>query len=174
VSKPTSNPGARSHIDVFRDFPETSKAIGALHETIMRRESAFTLGERELMAAYVSALNSCNFCSGVHGAAAEAFGIEPALLEAIVTDIDTANVPERLKPVLRFIERLTREPARTGVADTDAMTAAGWDDKAIYDAVCVCSFYNFMNRYVDGTGVAAAPDQLRVMGRQLAAKNAHP
>jgi uncharacterized peroxidase-related enzyme len=168
VSQPASNPRARSHIDVFREFPETAQAIGALHETIMRRESAFTLGERELMAALVSALNGCNFCSGVHRAAAEAFGIEPALLEAIVADIDTASIPAPMKPVLHFVARLTLEPSRTGRADTDAMRAAGWDDKAIFAVVCVCSFYNFMNRYVDGTGLSAAPEQLRVMGQQLA------
>ncbi len=168
MSQPTSRPRARSHIDVFREFPETSKAIGALREIIMRRESAFSLGERELMAAFVSALNGCNFCSGVHGAAAEAFGVEPALLEAIVADIDTASIPEPMKPVLQFVARLTHEPSRTGPADSDAMRAAGWDDKAIFDVVCVCSFYNFMNRYVDGTGLSAAPDQLRLMGRQLA------
>jgi len=174
VSQPTSKPRDRSHIDVFREYPETSKAIGALHEVIMRRESAFTPGERELMAAFVSALNGCNFCTGVHGAAAQAFGIETSLLEAIVADIGTANVPEPMKPVLQFVARLTREPSRTGPADTDAMRAAGWDDKAIFDVVCVCSFYNFMNRYVDGTGLSAPPEQLRLMGQQLArASNAH-
>lgn len=78
MSDPDSSSRARSRIDVFRNFPETSKAIGALHETIMRRESAFTLGERELMAAFVSVLNGCDFCSGVHGAAPEAFGIDTA------------------------------------------------------------------------------------------------
>ena len=50
-------PRIASLVDVFRTFPETSRAIGALHREIMRRESAFTEGERELMAAFVSALN---------------------------------------------------------------------------------------------------------------------
>jgi len=168
LSEPTRSPRASSRIDVFREFPATTAAIGVLHETIMRRESAFSLGERELIAAYVSVLNGCNFCSGVHGAAAEAFGIDPALLGAIAADIETASISARMKPVLKFVARLTREPARTGAGDSDAMRAAGWDDKAIFDVVCVCSFYNFMNRYVDGTGLSAAPDQLRQMGRQLA------
>jgi len=169
VTQPTKRGRAGARIDVFRAYPETSKAIGALHEVIMRRESAFTLGDRELMAAFVSALNGCDFCNGVHAAAAESFGVESGLLEALVQHMESADIPERMKPVLRFVAKLTLEPSRMVPADTDAVLAAGWDDKAVYDAVCVCGFYNFMNRYVDGTGLSADPEELRKMGKQLAA-----
>lgn len=165
-----SNPlRARSLIDVFRAYPETSGAIGALHHEIMRRDSAFSKGERELMAALVSALNGCSYCAGIHGSAAEAFGIEPKLLAELVHDIATADVDARLKPVLQFVAKLALQPSRMDAGDTQAMIATGWDEKAIYDAVCVCAFYSFMNRYVDGTGLEAGPDELRRMGRQIAA-----
>ena len=162
-------PRAASLIDVFRAYPEISKSLGELHQEIMRRESAFTKGERELMASFVSALNGCKFCVGIHEATAEAFGIEPGLLSALVKDIDSAEVTQRMKPVLRFIAKLTLEPSKIVQTDTDAIFTEGWDDKAIFDAVCVCSFYSFMNRYVDGTGLEAAPEKLRWMGEQLAA-----
>lgn len=135
----------------------------------MRRESAFSVGERELMAALVSALNGCTYCEGIHGSAAEAFGIEAGLLAALVDDIETASVDDRLKPVLKFVMKLARHPARMVPADTDAVLAAGWDEKAVYEAVCVCAFYSFMNRYIDGTGLQAEADVLHRMGRQIAA-----
>jgi len=162
-------PGATSLVDVFRAFPETSSAIGALHREIMRRESAFSEGERELMAALVSALNGCTYCAGIHESAADAFGIEPGLLAELLEDIDTAGVDDRLKPVLHFVAKLTLQPSRMMDKDSQAVLAAGWDEKALFDAVCVCSFYSFMNRYVDGTGLESGPDELRRMGRQIAA-----
>lgn len=156
-------------LDVFREFPQVSAAIGGLHHEIMRTESAFSLGERELMASLVSALNACNYCTGIHESAAEAFGIEPGLLAELLRDIDTAHVDERLKPVLHFVAKLARAPARMTDADTAAVLDAGWDEQALFDAVCVCALYSFMNRYVDGTGLDSDPEHLREMGRQLAA-----
>jgi len=169
MNNQSNPPGATSLVDVFRAFPETSDAIGALHREIMRRESAFSEGERELMAALVSALNGCTYCAGIHESAADAFGIEPGLLAELLEDIDTAGVDDRLKPVLHFVARLTLQPSRMMDKDSQAVFAAGWDEKALFDAVCVCAFYSFMNRYVDGTGLESAPDELRRMGRQIAA-----
>ncbi|MFQ5635806.1 MAG: carboxymuconolactone decarboxylase family protein [Gammaproteobacteria bacterium] len=169
MNKPATVPRGAALVDVFRDFPDTSKAIGALHREIMRRESAFSEGERELMAALVSALNGCGYCVGIHESAAEAFGIEPGLLAELLDDVGTARVDERLKPVLHFVARLALQPSQMRAADPQAVLAAGWDEKALFDAVCACSFYSFMNRYVDGTGLESAPDELRRMGRQIAA-----
>jgi len=162
-------PRVTSLVDVFHEFPDTSRALGALHREIMRRESAFSFGERELMASLVSALNGCRYCTGIHEATAEAFGIEPGLLAELVEDIDTAKVDERLKPVMRFVAKLALEPSKMLPDDTQAMLDAGWDGRAVFDAVCVCAFYSFMNRYVDGTGLESSPAALREMGRQLAA-----
>ena len=121
------------------------------------------------MASLVSALNGCRYCTGIHEATAEAFGIEPGLLAELVEDIDTAKVDERLRPVMRFVAKLALEPSKMLPDDTQAMLDAGWDGRAVFDAVCVCAFYSFMNRYVDGTGLESSPDALREMGRQLAA-----
>jgi len=38
--------------------------------------------------------------------------------------------------------------------DAQAVFAAGWDEQALYDAICVCALFNFMNRLVEGMGVA--------------------
>lgn len=37
------------------------------------------------------------------------------------------------------------------------MQAAGWSDRALYDAVTVCGIFNFFNRWVDATGVPDVP-----------------
>ncbi len=168
MNEDPTTPRVAARVDVFREFPETTRAIAALHRDIMRRESAFSLGERELMASLVSALNGCDYCTGIHESAAEAFDVDPRLLAELLEDMETAGVEERLRPVLRFVARLTLWPSRMRPEDTQAILDAGWDESAVFDAVCVCAFYSFMNRYVDGTGLASTPEELREMGRQLA------
>ena len=37
------------------------------------------------------------------------------------------------------------------------MKQAGWSEEAIYDAITVCSLFNFYNRWIDATGVQDMP-----------------
>jgi len=39
----------------------------------------------------------------------------------------------------------------------DAAKAAGWKDKALYDAATVCAIFNFFNRWIDASGVPDVP-----------------
>ena len=52
-------------------------------------------------------------------------------------------------------------------ADADAVFAAGWDERALHDAVCVACLFNFMNRLVEGHGVKGNPGLYRERGRIL-------
>ena len=135
-------------------------------EAAMRGPSAFSPAERELIAAYVSGLNACTYCVGGHVAAAEAFGVETGLFEQLLDNVDSAGVDARLKPVLMFVKKLTLTPARMTQADADAVFAAGWDERALHDAIVVCSMFNFMNRLVDGHGIQTNPDVFGERGRR--------
>ena len=42
--------------------------------------------------------------------------------------------------------------------DADQVYAAGWDERALHDAIEVCALFNFMNRFVEGHGLIAKPD----------------
>jgi AhpD family alkylhydroperoxidase len=55
-------------------------------------DAPFSAGERELLAAYVSALNSCDYCQCEHAALATAFGLPAGLLAQLRQDVDTAEV----------------------------------------------------------------------------------
>lgn len=68
-------------------------------------------------------------------------------------DVDTASVDDKMKPILHYVTKLTRlEPLKT--ADAEAVYAAGWSERALYDAVQVCALFNMMNRIIEGTGVS--------------------
>src|SRR5438874_4692727 len=62
-------PGIRG---LFHFRPETARPLNQLAEVLLRGDSTLTRGERELIAAYVSSLNQCLFCSSSHAAFAAA------------------------------------------------------------------------------------------------------
>ena len=163
----SSLPDDAKLMDVFKLYPETSRPLLDYHEVLMRGPSPFSVAERELIAAYVSGVNSCDYCHGVHAATAGAFGIGEGTLTALLDDVDTAGVDERMRPLLRYIGKLTLTPSRMTDADAEAVLAAGWDEKALHDAVMVCALFNFMNRMVDGLGVRADEAYYEKSGHRL-------
>ncbi|SDN34066.1 uncharacterized peroxidase-related enzyme [Lentzea albidocapillata subsp. violacea] len=148
-------------LDVFRAYPDTAGPLIDYHEVLLRGPSPLSVAERELIAVYVSGVNSCGYCHGVHTATAAAFGIPGTTLTGLLADIDTSPVNEPLKPLLRYVGKLTRTPSRMTRADADAVFAAGWDERALHDAVSVCALFNFMNRLVEGLGISASTDYSR-------------
>ncbi|CAN0599390.1 unnamed protein product, partial [Laminaria digitata] len=93
-----SMPDDARNIHAWGFNPQRYKYWPKLAEGIMRGDSPLTLAERETIAAYVSGLNACGYCFGAHKAVATEHGMDPAILEAMVEDVDTAPVPHKLKP----------------------------------------------------------------------------
>ena len=137
---------------VFSKFPNGVSPLLELHDVVLRAESPFTIGERELIAAHVSGLNSCQYCHGAHTYIAKDFGIDPALIESMQKDLDSSQVSSKLKPILAYVSKLTLSPSKMTSRDAEAVYEAGWEERALYDAILVCSLFNFMNRLVEGTG----------------------
>jgi hypothetical protein len=70
-------------------------------------------------------------------------------------------------PVLGYLRKLTLTPTRMTQADADAVYAAGWSERALYDAVQICCLYNFMNRFVEGIGLTPIPEQFEMEGKMI-------
>src|SRR5262245_60815610 len=67
IQLPEGLPGIRGLL-AFR--PETAGPLGALTDALLHSPGTLSLGERELIAAYVSRLNDCSFCYTSHAAIA--------------------------------------------------------------------------------------------------------
>jgi uncharacterized peroxidase-related enzyme len=138
---------------VLRMAPTLGVPFAEYHEALLRGPSPFSVAERELIGAYVSALNACDFCAGEHAAVAEAFGMPGGLLDALMDDFDAAPVDDKLRPVLVFVKKLNDTPARVVQGDVDKVYAAGWDEMALYHAVSICALFNMNNRIINGMGI---------------------
>lgn len=148
-----SLPDAPHLADVYKRFPEHVKPLLVYHDLLLRGESPLTVGERELIAAYVSGLNACTFCYGAHKLYAELFGFDPALVEQMISNLDAAPVDEKLKSLLRYAGKLNSLPPKLTEADAQAVYDAGWSERALFDAIQVAALFNYMNRIIEGTGV---------------------
>lgn len=139
---------------VMKRFPEQGVQLFGLAKVIMRTgDCQFSSLDRELIAAFASGTNACTYCYDTHRATAEAFGVDEGLLQKLLDDVDSSPVDDKLKPVLRYVKKLTETPSRMVQADVDAVFEAGWDEDTFHFMVMICALFNMMNRIMDGYGV---------------------
>ena len=143
------------------------RALLELHSAALRVDSQLTSKEKELIAAFVSGLNACQYCYGVHAETAQAFGVSESLIKALITDFDNAPVDPKLRPVLDYARVLTLTPTKTTQRLVDAVFAAGWTERDLHDAILTVCLFNFMNRLVVGHGVKGSPGIFVERGKAL-------
>jgi uncharacterized peroxidase-related enzyme len=117
------------------------------HEA-MRGPSAWSVGDRELMAAFVSKVNECEFCIAAHSAVATRAYQGETKVPAVLSNLDSAPINEPLRVTLRMLGKLTREHV-VDVNDMQAVLAAGVSREQIEDALAVCFAFNVTNRLAD-------------------------
>jgi uncharacterized peroxidase-related enzyme len=152
----SSEPGIRG---LLRYRPETAGPLSDLAETLLRGPSTLTRGERELIGAYVSELNDCEYCAGSHGACAAALLPDGmTVVEQVRAEAATAPVSAKLKALLA-IASAVRQSGRDVTAElvADARTA-GATDLEIHDTVLIAALFCMFNRYVDGLATVAPED----------------
>jgi uncharacterized peroxidase-related enzyme len=117
----------------------------------MRGPSAWSVGDRELMAAYVSQMNECAFCIRAHTATAATAYHDEAKVLAVLSDLETAPLEEPLRATLRLLGKLTREHTVTA-DDMRAVLATGASREQIEDALAVSFAFNTTDRLADAFG----------------------
>jgi uncharacterized peroxidase-related enzyme len=152
-------------IGLLRYRPETGKPLSELAEVLLRAPNTLSPGDRELIAAYVSGLNECRFCSASHSAfAAAQLDGGMSLVEQVRADVDSAPLPAKLRALLR-IAGAVRDDGRTVTSDlVEAAQDAGATDVEIHDTVLIAAAFCMFNRYVDGLGTVAPDDPLAYVG----------
>ena len=79
--------------------------------------------------------------------------LDTELVEALKRDWRTANLDEKDRAMLSYVEKLTMNPVSVWREDMDALRTAGFDDTAILQITLIASFFNYINRVADGLGV---------------------
>ena len=161
--------------NLFAFQPEVTSHLASFTEGVMRGPSPVSGGLRELIAAYTSWTNDCQFCWRSHAAvAAEMLGSEE-LVRSVLHDMESSPLPKAQKALLRFAGKMTRHLPEMAEADVAELRSEGWNDEAIYDTILVVSLFNFYNRWVTASGVHPVSDEAhRVHGKRLAVNGYEP
>jgi AhpD family alkylhydroperoxidase len=118
------------------------------HEA-MRGPSDWSIGDRELMAAFVSKVNESAFCVGAHSATArQAYQDEPKVA-AVLANLESAPIAEPLRATLRMLGGLVTEGKVSGLRD---VLAAGVSRRQVEDALAVAAAFNTTARLADAFG----------------------
>jgi len=132
-------------------YPKTGELLRQLRDEIIRGESILSVGEREMIALYVSARNECVYCSNSHGGTAERLlGVERDVLAEVICNVETAPISELMKSLLSIAGNVQLGGRTVSDAQVARARAAGADDKAIHDTVLIAAMFCAFNRYVDG------------------------
>jgi uncharacterized peroxidase-related enzyme len=124
--------------------------VGVLSNSIMRKASEWSVGERELFAAFISRKNECRFCETAHTAvAARALGKD--VVDAALRG-EPGTVSSKTLCMLPFLEKLTLTPDALEPSDLVPLRDAGISDDAIADAIHVCFLFSAFNRLVVALG----------------------
>src|SRR5262245_18558194 len=127
-----------------------SRAKEFTHEA-MRGPSAWSVGDRELMAAYVSQANESAFCVGAHTATAGQAYQDAPKVAAVLADLESAPIEEGLRATLRRLGKLTRE-GKADAGDMRQVLSAGVSRQQVQDALAVGAAFNTTGRLADAFG----------------------
>jgi AhpD family alkylhydroperoxidase len=124
---------------------------GPLTHEAMRGQSEWSVGDRELMAAYVSKANECPFCVSAHSATSTVWYADEAKVAATLTDLETAPIDDPLRATLRMLGKLTHE---NGIEADDirAVLAFSVSVQQIKDALAVSLAFNITDRLANAFG----------------------
>lgn len=147
-------------IGLLQFRPETGQPLRALAETLLRGPNTLSRGERELIAAYVSSLNECKFCTYSHAAfAAAQLPDGLTLVDAVCVDPDQAPVSPKLRALLHLASKVQQGGKSVTEADVAAASTAGATDVEIHDTVLIAAAFCMYNRYVDGLAATTPEDR---------------
>ena len=138
--------------NVFASYPELYGLWSEMSQVLMNGPSPLSSAERELVLAYAAGAAGCAFVYRAHSEVAYAWGIEEGLLDRLLDDPSTAPIDPKMQPLLAFVRKLALSPAEITQADADAVFAAGWEEKALHDAIAVTARMSFMRCLVEGHG----------------------
>jgi uncharacterized peroxidase-related enzyme len=141
---------AKGITDVFFERMDKYKFFLPAAQELLRETSHLSDLDRELIAAYTSYLNNCQYCFGSHREFAISLG-------ATDEDLEMFKHPygHRLGPILEYVKYLTLSPSDVSLELKNKVIDAGFTEEELKDAIAVCAIFNFYNRIVEGHGIEA-------------------
>jgi uncharacterized peroxidase-related enzyme len=138
-------PGIRS-LFIYR--PETAAPLNALVQALLHNpHPSLSAGERELIATYVSRLNTCKYCCNIHGAIAKhQLGNNGLVVEQVLADPETAPISGKMKTLLKIAAKVQSGGKNVLPEDIALARKEGATDIELHDTVLIAAAFCMYNR----------------------------
>ena len=159
-------------VGLMMQWPHTARALNGVAEVLLQTNEGLSAAERELIAAHVSQLNTCSFCSNTHLNASLAHFEKPARFIDVTKDSVTDGL--EIRPVMQALLNIASKVQESGrnvtTEDIETARTLGATDNMIHDTVLIAAAFCMFNRYVDGLGTFAPQqvDRYAETGKRLA------
>ncbi len=169
VTPETATPAQRTALDAspqansayFRTLANDVDSLAErspLFHAVMYVPRGLKRAERELATVIVSIINGCVYCSSVHARRFVELTKQPEIICALYEQgVDTPLEP-RLRAIVDYAAKLTREPAAMTVADLAPLRAVGMDDLEIHDLTNAVAMFANANRLMQTLGEPIVPE----------------
>ncbi len=171
------------HIDLRSDLygitslldyrKEAADPLCELTQLLLRGESTLTESERELIAAYVSSLNECNFCTAAHASASCLLpGGDASNIKSAIRGIDEMDASDKIKSLLKLAAKVQQSGLSVKMEDANEARKSGATDTEIHDTVLIAALFCLYNRYVDGLATRTPDNPLyfEVLGKRITSR----
>lgn len=150
--------------NVIRAYSFDDEKLGAftrMYNTLMLGDSGLSKLEREMIAVVVSSVNRCFYCLTAHGSAVRELSDDAELGEMLAMNYRVAELSKRERAMLDFTWKLAASPAEIEESDREALRAAGFEDRDIWDIAAVASFFAMSNRMSSAIDLMPNPEYHR-------------
>jgi uncharacterized peroxidase-related enzyme len=138
----------------FATHPSLLEQMIALASTLLFSESHLSRKIKEMIATYISALNTCPYCLDSHASFLRTQGGNDELLQALSNaNLDSPSLNLRERRMLDFVGKVTIESYKISPADIDLMKGVGWDQQEIAEAVHITALFACFNRVANAFGL---------------------
>jgi len=124
------------------------KPMSVITQEAMRGDSAWSVADRELMAAFVAMTNHCDFCVKAHSAVADLAYRGEENVAMLLCDPTLAGIVEPLRATMLMLRKLTKEHS-VDADDMRDVLAAGASAQQIDDALAICFSFDVIVRLAD-------------------------
>jgi uncharacterized peroxidase-related enzyme len=129
-----------------------------LFHSVMYVPRGLKRAERELATVVVSIINGCVYCSSVHARRFVELTKQPEVIRALYDEGLDTPLPPRLRAIVDYAAKLTREPAAMTIADLKPLRDVGMDDLEILDLTNAAAMFANANRLMQTLGEPIPPE----------------
>ena len=152
-----SNRAVGAYSLVLAHDPEALSERSPLYNGIMFGAKGLPRADRELGAVAASRINGCAYCASVHALRFTQLSKQPEVMQRIQEDGVDAALEPRLKAIVDYSAKLTRDPAAVTAADAAPLRGQGLSDMDILDLTHAVAMFAWANRLMQTLGEPAAP-----------------